>query len=399
MGRAGGGGGSRSFGGGFGGSRGGGSRSFGGSRSSGSRSFSSGGRGSSGGFSGGIGGAGGFGGGSYHHRPSGYGRGFMNGMMLGSMRNRTGRTVIINNSGANGGNSGNTNTGGNQTTYSNPNNTSTNQSYTNPTYTETLKPKPPTMEEKIAVAERRAERAKEEKAGAGRWFLIAAIFLLFGVFAVANKKEVEEFQKYNLSGTQYAGYATDEINGTSGTRKTIKACEEFYETVGIPLYFYVEGDYAGVAYEEYAAELYDDLFSDENHALFVYYDDADTWSWCTGSAANAVMNDAAVNELFDAIGVYWNDYSLSLDEVLAKGVSRYQDDLTKTEGNGTTFGGFLVLIGGVILVVGVYKIVSSSKEAKKYEEEAKDLRAQLILSKPLETFGNQEINDLKDKYK
>ena len=35
---------------------------------------------------------------------------------------------------------------------------------------------------------------------------------------------------------------------------------------------------------------------------------------------------------------------------------------------------------------------------KKYEEEEKQLQRDIILSKPLETYGNQEVEDLKNKY-
>ena len=51
-----------------------------------------------------------------------------------------------------------------------------------------------------------------------------------------------------------------------------------------------------------------------------------------------------------------------------------------------------------MLIVAVYQHVSKGKEAKRYEEEAQKLRTDLILSKPLETFGDQEMEDLKDKY-
>jgi len=50
-----------------------------------------------------------------------------------------------------------------------------------------------------------------------------------------------------------------------------------------------------------------------------------------------------------------------------------------------------------VLVAG-YTYVSKDKEAKRYEEEAKTLQAEILLSKPLETFGNQEVENLKDKY-
>jgi hypothetical protein len=84
--------------------------------------------------------------------------------------------------------------------------------------------------------------------------------------------------------------------------------------------------------------------------------------------------------------------------VLAKGIASYQEKLTavKDSGNGLAVG--LIIAGLVMLVVAIYQFINYGSDAKKYEEEAKKLQREIILSKPLETFGNQEMDDLKNKY-
>lgn len=391
MGRAGGGGGvSRGGGGRSMGSRSGGSRSMGSRGGGGSRSFSSGGSGRSsfggGGFNSFGGGMGGFGGAPHRppHRPprpifTNYGAGH--------------KTIIINNS-------GNKTVGTNTGSNTNTNNTGS-STYTSGNMAasqEYVAPKPLTTEQKINRAERLAEEARESRKGTAKILLIALILFVFGLFLSTKDKDTAGFEKYNLSGTVDVGYATDEINGASGVRKTEAACKEFYKETGIPLYFYITEGGNVSSFEDYADDLYNKLFQDENHVLLVYFDTEDNWTWWRGGAVDAIMNDGAVNELFDEIEVYWYDYSLSLDEVLAKGVKNYQTALT-TEGEGAgAFGALLLLAGGILVVVAVYTYVSKGKEAKRYEEEAKTLRADLILSKPLETFGNQEVEDLKNKY-
>ena len=57
-----------------------------------------------------------------------------------------------------------------------------------------------------------------------------------------------------------------------------------------------------------------------------------------------------------------------------------------------------MIAGGTMVIAGIYSYISKEKEAKRYEEEAEKLRVEKMLSKPLETFGNQEVEDLKDKY-
>ena len=374
MGRAGGsrGGGSHSFGGRSGGSRsfGGGGRSF----SSGSRSFGgSAGRSSFGGsFSGG------FSGGPAprphhmpHHRPvrrpviitPGYGR----------------RTVIINNNG---------NSSTTSSTESTSKNTTTTYEYT--------APKPLTPEQKITRANRLKQEAKEAQKGTIKLILVAILIFVFGVLALGSASKKDKFEKINLSGTGNIGYATNEIDGVSGIKKTEAACESFYDEVGVPLYFYTEEYYTGDDVVAYAAELYDILFTDENHLLMLYCDNQDIWSWCSGGNVPGMVNAEA---LLDKIEVYWYDYSLSYDEVLAKGVAAYQRSLTSSDADGATvFSVLLFLAGGIVLIVAVCTYIGKGKEVERYEEEVKNLEREIILSKPLETFGNQEVEDLKDKY-
>ena len=166
------------------------------------------------------------------------------------------RTVIINNSGNTTNHNGNTST---QDTYTG----------TSAATKEYVAPKPLTPEQKINRAERLASEAREAKKGTAKILLIAIILLVMGLFVSVKTSNRVEFQKYNLSGTVDVGYATDEINGIFGVTKTQAACEDFYETIGVPLYFYTIESYSADDYVEYAAELYDNLFRDKNHVLLV----------------------------------------------------------------------------------------------------------------------------------
>lgn len=385
MGRAGGG--SRGGGGGF--SRGGmGGSSF--SRSSIGRSGSSFSRSSGGGRSGSSFGSSGHIGGSFgghYHRPRpihihpGYGR----------------KTVIINNSG-NTTYTGTNNTGSSNAgpgTYTNTTSQTVNSSGATQTYTA---PKEITPEQKLARAERLAKEAGDNKKGSVKFLFISLILLAIGVFlAVATKPK--QFEKYNLSGTVDVGYTYDD-GFTEGSGMTEAACNEFYLKTGIPLYFYTvkEYDRAVSTCDNYTIGLYGGLFKDENHVLIAYYDNVNWWSWAIGDKVEKYMSESDVNDLLDEIDYYWEDYSLTNDQVLAKGIASYQEKLTavKDSGNGLAVG--LIIAGLVMLVVAIYQFINYGSDAKKYEEDAKKLQREIILSKPLETFGNQEMDDLKNKY-
>ncbi len=310
-----------------------------------------------------------------------------------------GRTIIINNSGNNNGNRTNTtgsnagnSSGSSKNTYNSGNsgNTAATREY--------AEPKPLTPEQKISRAERLASEAREAKKGAVKILLVAVILLVLGAF-LSIKSSGKEFEKYNLKGTVSVGYVTDD--GFMGnTNKTETACKEFYEETGIPLYFYMVDVYPDdvETCDDYTWNLYDKLFKDENHVLIARYHNVNWWSWAYGENVSFFMADDEINDLIDEIYVYWEDADLSNDAVLAKGIKRYQDSLTNNGNGASMFGGLILIVGGILAVVAVFNYISKGKDAKRYDEEADDIRRDQILSQPLETFGNQEVEDLKDKY-
>lgn len=376
MGRAGGGGrvGGRSGGGGF--SRGGGGFSRGGG---GGFSRGGGSHGGGGGFGGGFGGFGGGFGGPRPPRP----------VIIPPVFGR--RTVIINN-----GNQGN-NQGNNQGSNQGNNNSDYNQEPQN-SYKQPEPIKPLTPEQKIHRNEQLAQDANQKKKSALRMIGFSAILIVISIlFALAIKDK--SYEKAKLSGTKDVGYVEDD-GFFLGNYKTEAACKEFYNKTGIPLFVYATVNYNGDEdyCDIYATDLYKSLFTDDNHVLLVYYDNIEYWSWYVGGNVTARISDVEIDDLIDDIYYYYDDYSLRNDEVFAKGIERFTDDLTSTGSGRNTIILMLRITGGVLLVIGFISYFSSSKDEKRYREQAETLRNELILSKPLETFADQEMDELKNKY-
>lgn len=254
-----------------------------------------------------------------------------------------------------------------------------------------------TPEQKISRAERLASEAREARKGAVKMLLVAVIMLVLGAF-LCMKSGGEEFQKYKLPGTIAAGYVYDD-GFIGNSKKTEEACKEFFETTGIPLFFYMVDRYPDdvETCDAFTADLYDKLFQDENHVLIAYYNNVDWWSWQYGKDVSYFMAENEINDLIDEIYVYWYD-QMDTDTVLSKGIKNYQEDLTNTGSGAVLFGGLFVIVGGILVIAAVFNYVSKGKDAKRYDEEADNIRRDQILSQPLETFGDQEIENLKDKY-
>ncbi|MGN0506819.1 MAG: TPM domain-containing protein [Lachnospiraceae bacterium] len=364
-----------------GGGRGGGGRSGGGSFSrsglgggSSSRNFGGGSRGSS--FGGGFGGP----------RPPRPPRP----IIVPPIYGRGHRTVIINN---NGGSTGSGTSAGSGSSTQNSNG-QTSGSYTR----EPVTPTPLTPEQKINRAEQLAKEAAGGKKNAMKLMLVAVIIFAVGLFFSFAAKS-KTYEKAVLNGTKDVGYVQDK-GFFMGSYQTEKAVKEFYRETGIPLFIYAIESYSGSSdtCDAYAQELYDELFTDENHVLIVYYNNVDWWSWVTGEQVKPMMPDDAVNDLIDEIYVYWYNDSYTNDEVFAKGIESYTKELTSAGSGTKTFAVILYIVGGVMFVGAVLSYVSREKDEKRYKEEASTLRTEQMLSKPLETFGNQDIENLKDKY-
>lgn len=291
----------------------------------------------------------------YHHHHHHHYGGFLFGPWFWGPR--YGRTVIINNGGGNGGYA--------DGTYSSQNMQGT------AAYSE---PQPMTVDQKIRQAEKFQQEAVNGKKKAMKILAVAAVIFALGLLMSFLSKQ-NAYEMAELSGTVNAGYAYDD-GFTYNGGKTEKACKYFYEKTGIPLFFYTLGDYDGEAStcDDYTMQLYDTLFQDENHVLVAYYDNVDWWSWAIGENAVSYMGSWEVNDLIDTIYLFWDNYSLSNDAVLARGIEAYADDMTRGDQGTQFFAVFLYIVAGVVAIVAVVSYANNNKEEKFFEEEIEKLR-------------------------
>lgn len=186
----------------------------------------------------------------------------------------------------------------------------------------------------------------------------------------------------------------------------ISGLEAFYEKTGVQPYV------ALVKYdadrtmndEEYAEALYEELFDDEGHMLFCYfacYDDRPyvmdgTWYYVIGRAAEIVM-DSEAKAIFESyLNAAYNDLSLDVDEMFSEAFSKSGKAIMR----GPVHIRYIVLIiVGIVALVLIILILYKwwKKRTAQKNKEHEDLER--ILSRPLETFGDRAVDELKDKYK
>lgn len=196
--------------------------------------------------------------------------------------------------------------------------------------------------------------------------------------------------------TYYTDEDGDWIHTPSKLESGLKA---FYNKTGVAPYVYIlpNGSVtSSSACSTKAAELYDQLFSDEGHFLMVFCDDGNggyVWGYCGGSATTSVMDSEAVQILAQNLEKYYQTAS-SDEEVFS---DAFED--TGNEIMAAPAGQTAAIVVGVIVVVAaagvvIYLVVKKRNEKKAAEQK----RIDDLLNTPLETFGDKDLEDLEKKY-
>lgn len=228
-------------------------------------------------------------------------------------------------------------------------------------------------------------------------FAIILTLIAFVIKKIANRP----FEKTELKGTESVGFIKDD-GFLKGSYKTEEALAEFYKETGIPLFLYTIANYPSDSStcDAYAEGLYDTLFTDENHALLVYYDNVDWWSWVAGNAVASRMTDKTFNSLVDAFYFYW-EQNITNDEVFAKGITNFVGDFTGKNllRTGEIWSAVLWIVAGGMLLYGCIFYLIDTRKIKDAREVLEHLEVERVLSTPLEKFDDSGLTDLKKKYR
>ena len=213
------------------------------------------------------------------------------------------------------------------------------------------------------------------------------------------EREKLDGQYVTLSDTWYDDSAMGWIASPAVLEDGLK---DFYNETGVQPYLVItdqiNGDYHPTGDEvwNYANQLYDELFTDEGHMVFVFQcEDGKTdymMAACTGVQAKTVLDEGeALEILYDYVDSYfWSDRDD--DEMFA---DAFRDAGKRIMDTQMTTGQTVAIVAGVIVVVvvGYFIVKTLVKRSKEKAEET-----ERILNTPVEKFGDSSLDDLKDKY-
>ena len=232
--------------------------------------------------------------------------------------------------------------------------------------------------------------------------LIAEIFLIssvFGSFFGAGSTPRERLSA-DLVHTSQSWYE-DRLGWIYDEDELLSGMEDFYEETGVQPYLLICDNMDGYGYElpdelaeEYLAELYGSLFSDEGHMIYAFMEYMPSYYMTfiyTGSDADRVMDAAAREEMFEITDRLYYDEDLTDEEFFSEIFSETADEIMK-DGRGA--GRYVILLLSIAIPIAM--IWEFLRRKKKYETEERKRRVKEILETPLEP--SQDEKELREKY-
>jgi hypothetical protein len=145
-------------------------------------------------------------------------------------------------------------------------------------------------------------------------------------------------EKLKTSGSFDNSCIIDELGWFDDVKSAEKNLKTFYDKTGVQPYVLLKeydssliDDYS---LDEYSYDYYVDNIVNEDSFLFVYIDGANgdfgNYMYVVGDNAATVMDDTAINIFFDYIDEYWDDGSISTDDMF---VNAFNNTATRIMGN------------------------------------------------------------------
>lgn len=200
------------------------------------------------------------------------------------------------------------------------------------------------------------------------------------------------------------GYYSDELGWINNQTKMQDGLKYFYQQTGVQPYVVITDTINGShnptesQLDAYANQLYDQLFTDEAHLLFVFfeYNDAYMDRYVAGTQAKTVIDTEAADILLDYVDRNYYDSSLTDEEFFSNSFRDAADRImTVTKSPWiSALTVIAIVLGVVIITVLLFTWWRRAKNQKNLEAK----QTAEMLNTPLEKFDDVEIEDLAKKY-
>lgn len=246
------------------------------------------------------------------------------------------------------------------------------------------------------------------KSGCGVAFIIVAAIalalLIFGAFgggcsADSITRSSVEREALPADAALVTPYYTDEDGDWIRTPRALEdGLRQFHDETGVWPYVYILPNGTAASTEQLAQmadRLYGELFDDEAHFLLVFCDDGDgsfNAGYAVGSQAKTIMDDEAVAVLADYLDRYYQDQSLSEEQIFSRAFADTGERIMTV-----TKSPVVPLAIAAVVIIAIAAVVIIVKRNRD-QRERESRRMEQILNTPLEKFGDTAAEDLAAKY-
>lgn len=233
--------------------------------------------------------------------------------------------------------------------------------------------------------------------------MIFCAIMLVATILFARMPDRDKVERTPLAAgsVQETNYYTDELGWIDDQAAMIAGLERFYQATGAQPYVYITDQIGGGAYAsdqeimDFAEAEYDQLFTDEAHVLLIFYEKDEAYrTYCLAGiqATNAVMDDEARAILLDKIDTYYYSSGLSDAEFFAKSFAEAGEEIMDDKSFPARKLAAVFSLAFCAALLGTI-ILKRKEKAQKHQAEL-----ERMLDTPLETFGDQEAEELAKKY-
>lgn len=232
--------------------------------------------------------------------------------------------------------------------------------------------------------------------------IAAAIVIGIAVSASGGSvpKSTVEREPLAAGAVNETDYYTDEPGWISNRSVMVNGLEHFYKKTGVQPYIYIAAEVNGSRspsvseIQNYAASLYNELFTDEGHFLLVFCDNGNGGYVCGysgGTQTKTIIDDEAVSILADYLDRYYNS-NKSDEEFFSSAFADTADRIMTVTKSPVPI--IIGMIAVLLILLLLYRWWSKAKEQKNKESQ----QLEDILNTPLDQFGDEEVEDLAKKY-
>lgn len=240
-------------------------------------------------------------------------------------------------------------------------------------------------------------------------FMIFAVIVVIGIIGGGSKggKQVSTIQRTKIEthNAYMNDCVIDEIGWINNKAKLSASLKSFWDKTGVQPFIYMKAYDPSLttdsAKETWTRQYYDNTFTTENVFLYVYFcepneSDVGYMTYCSGYETGQVMDAEAVDIFWGYLDSFWYSYDEDDTDGMFEAVfTKTGDTIMKVSTTGKDVAKYIliavIVIGGCIGVVVVMKVKRKNERERAEETER-------MLSRPLDTFGDNSADELTRRY-